>query len=125
MYDELHSRNDRTDAELFGNAPKVRKGTWILDATMASPDPNPLGSLPEPHGFFYRVTAVTAESAGTITVEIQQPVQQVKDLNGNNIIDTSLPHGSGGNVYGIAVVMENVVEVFDRKTLTSVITPVP
>lgn len=117
-----------------GNRPNVRKGVWILDATMFQPVASSLGpTTPEPHGFFYRVIAVTNETSpagavpGTITVELQQEIQQVRDMAGNVIPDTLNPHGTGNPLtpYGVAAILDNVVEVFDRKTLSSVITPVP
>jgi prepilin-type N-terminal cleavage/methylation domain-containing protein len=126
----------RTDLTLIysGTRPNVRKGTWLLDATMYQPVASQFGATtPEPHGFFYRVISVTDEQApsggnpGTITVELQQQIQSVSDMNGTPIPDSLNPHGNGNpfTPYGVVAVLDNVVEVFDRKTLTSVITPVP
>ena len=125
-----------TELRLYysGARPNVRKGTWILDTTMFEPVASAFGqTTPEPHGFFYRVIAVTDETSpaganpGTITVELQQPIQQVYDMFGKPIADSLSPHVNGNPLtpYGIVAILDNVVEVFDRKTLTSVITPVP
>jgi len=75
-----------------GTAPSIRKGSWVLDATIV----NALGQ-PEPHGYFYRVVNVTDNATGTMTIELQSNPKQ------------STPGG-----YGVLVVMENVVEVFEK-----------
>src|SRR5439155_5261000 len=49
--------------------PALRKGSWILDATMVHTNPGGVGGpfRPDPHGFFYRVTGVTdLPAVGTI-----------------------------------------------------------
>jgi hypothetical protein len=70
--------------------PAVRRGTWILDATLA----------PQIHGFFYRVVGTAAPvSAGGTQMQMDIELQ-------------SNPKASTDN--GVAVVMENVVEVFER-----------
>jgi hypothetical protein len=94
-----------------GSRPNVRKGTWILDATMY----NPVKMQSDPHGIFYRVVNVNDDTPGVLILEIQNPAKQSSD-NGS-----PLP----ANWYGITIVMEHVVEVFDRQTLTKVIVPVP
>jgi hypothetical protein len=92
-----------------GSRPNVRKGTWILDATMF----NYVTMQPDPHGFFYRVVNVNDDNPGVLILEIQNPAKQSSvDVN------TNTP-------YGITIMMEHVVEVFDRSTLTKVIVPVP
>ena len=94
-----------------GSRPAVRKGTWILDATMY----NRVTMQPDPHGIFYRVVNVNDDTPGVLILEIQNPAKQSSD-NGS-----PLP----ANWYGITIVMEHVVEVFDRSTLSKVIVPVP
>ena len=93
-----------------GAKPNIRRGSWILDATMT----NPTGQA-EPHGYFYRVVSVNDDTPGQLTLEIQTPAQA-------NTFATV-----GGNTvnYGLAVVMDYVSEVFERKVLTKVIVPVP
>lgn len=70
--------------------PAVRRGTWILDASL----------VPDIHGYFYRVVGTAAPTAvsgnvNTMQVELQSNAQATVDQ-------------------GVAVVMENVVEVFQR-----------
>jgi hypothetical protein len=79
------------DTSLHQDAPAIKRGSWILDATLLQ------NSI---HGYFYRVVGVApAVSAGgtvmTMDVELQ-----------NNPV--------AGADHGVAVVMENVVEVFQR-----------
>ncbi|HEV3238210.1 MAG TPA: prepilin-type N-terminal cleavage/methylation domain-containing protein [Gemmataceae bacterium] len=76
--------------------PPVRKGSWILDATVVNAANNP-----EPHGHFYRVVSVTDGAAGTMILEFQNPPKQ----------STMITPTTG---YGVLVVMENVVEVFEK-----------
>jgi hypothetical protein len=71
-----------------GQKPSIRKGGWVLDATVAS-DP--------PRGYFYRVTNVTDTSPNSMNLETQ-----------TNLIAT----GSA-----VIVIMQNVVEVFDRAAI--------
>lgn len=71
-----------------GNKPKLRKGGWIMDAT---PGPE--------QGFFYRAVSVKDTSANTVTIEVQTPFRFKTDKAGT------------------LVVMENVIEVFERGTL--------
>jgi hypothetical protein len=66
--------------------PDVQTGAWIFDATMQ----------PDPHGYFYRVLSATPTSATTMDVEVQTPFRN-----------------SGP---ATIVIMDNVVEVFERGT---------
>ena len=50
--------------------------------------------VPDPHGYFYRVVGVTQTSGNTMDVEVQTPLR------------------AGGN--GVVVVLDNVVEAFQR-----------
>jgi hypothetical protein len=65
--------------------PPIRRGGWILDATME----------PDPHGYFYRVVGVTDTGPGSMDIEVQTNVTV------------------GANP-GVLLVLENVVEVFDK-----------
>jgi hypothetical protein len=76
--------------------PALRAGSWILDATMPSATSGIL-----PRGYFYRVTSVT-------------------DLGGNQMelgLQTPARAGVQGEV-SQAIVLENVVEVFEKAPLT-------
>jgi hypothetical protein len=65
--------------------PKIRNGSWILDAYMS---PNDV------HGFFYRVVNVTDTSSGSMDLELQTNAKATASQ-------------------GVAVVMDDVAEVFD------------
>jgi hypothetical protein len=79
----------------------VRKGSWILDASMVAPSgPGRQPPVCQPHGYFYRVVGVSDTSAG-LRLELQSPPKA----------STIAP---GGQPYGVLVVMENVVEVFEK-----------
>jgi hypothetical protein len=79
----------------------IRKGSWILDASMVAPSgPGRQPPICQPHGYFYRVVGVTETSAG-LRLELQSPPKA----------STITPNGQP---YGVLVVMENVVEVFEK-----------
>jgi hypothetical protein len=90
--------------------PKLRKGNWILDGTMYN---SPFQS-PEVHGYFYRIIGVTDLGGTLMSLEIQQP----------SLVDAGLASNNGaGNPTGLLIIMENVAEVFERKTLSPNIGP--
>jgi hypothetical protein len=72
-----------------GQKPNIRKGGWVLDATVTS-DP--------PRGYFYRIADV--EETGPASMNLQTQT---------NLIETGA---------SVIVIMQNVVEVFDRNTQT-------
>ena len=78
------------------NTPDVAVGGWILDGTMQ----------PDPHGYFYRVVGVTAPAPSPT-----QPGWMVMDVE----VQTPL-RGTGSTSTGVVVIMDNVVEVFERGT---------
>jgi hypothetical protein len=69
--------------------PPIRKGVWVLDATMP-----PQGGT-DPHGFFYRVVGVTDEATNCVLLELATRPRK-------------------GTTQGVLIVMENVVEVFEK-----------
>jgi hypothetical protein len=78
--------------------PPIRKGGWILDATVVDPatlSQNP--PTPSPQGFFYRVTDVTEVTtpATGIALQLDQPLRP-------------------GSAQRVIVIMEGVVEVVER-----------
>jgi hypothetical protein len=73
--------------------PPIRRGRWILDATMQPPNP---------HGYFFRVVGVTDTGPGSMDVEVQFPPQ----VSANP---------------GVLLVLENVVEVFPKGTASSTV----
>jgi hypothetical protein len=75
--------------------PPLRRGSWILDASpTASTDPPDLGNL---HAFFYRVVDIT-DTGTTLQLDLQTPLR------------------AGVTTTGIIVVMENVADVFERRS---------
>jgi type II secretory pathway pseudopilin PulG len=76
-----------------GDRPTVRRGSWILDATMSANDPQ---------GFYYRVTDVgeptVSGSESTIDVQLETPIRRG-------------PLGTKSRVF---LVQDRVLEVFDK-----------
>ena len=70
--------------------PSVRKGAWVLDATMPS-----RGDDFEPHGYFYRVVGVSDVGANTVVMELETKPKRYTSQ-------------------GVLIVMENVIEVFEK-----------
>ena len=73
--------------------PAIRKGSWILDNTVIGP-----GNTVNANGFFYRVVNVTDTSATTMDLELL----------------TQGRRGANNSNNAFIVVMDGVVEVFDR-----------
>jgi Tfp pilus assembly protein PilV len=88
--------------------PALRRGGWILDATLA--DAN---GLPDPQGIFYRVVNVDDSTPGALVVELQTPIV------GRST--STLPQTTQRTI----VVLEKVVEVFTKKDVSSVAPPMP
>ena len=85
---------------------EIRKGSWVLDATVSS-DAN--GLLRQ--GEWYRVVSVTDGANGTYSLEVHKPVARVGF--------TVNPANTGAGAYtGTLVSMPGVAEVFDRDPLT-------
>jgi Tfp pilus assembly protein PilV len=80
-----------------GNPPNIRAGGWILDASasVAGTDPSDLGNY---HAFFYRVTTATDLGGGQMQLDLQSPLRAALQTT------------------GVVVVMEDVAEVFERRT---------
>jgi hypothetical protein len=83
------------------NRPAIRKGGWILEPTIVGTG----SSAPNTNGYFYRVVNVSDVTS---------------DLSGFNAIDLELLTNRRSATYGIdpalgvVVIMEGVVEVFER-----------
>lgn len=82
-------------------APPLRRGDWILDASVkdAANDPPDTGNL---HSFFYRVVEVT-DTGTTVELELETPLQAAID-------------GATATTPGIIVFLENVANVYERRT---------
>jgi Tfp pilus assembly protein PilV len=87
-----------------GTKPAIRRGQWILDATLSDANGNPA-----PQGIFYRVVNVDDSTAGSLGLELQTP----------------LLGGPSGNNQRVILVLNNVVEVFTRTDVTQVSPPMP
>lgn len=86
-------------------SPAVRKGAWILDASILDSFGNP-PTTTQPtliHNYFYRVSGVTQNANSSVTLDFQNPVRESVPL-------TTMPAGTTG----VAVVLDNVVEVFEK-----------
>jgi hypothetical protein len=80
-----------------GDKPAFRKGVWLLDVTYDA-----TATVRVPHGDFYRVVGSTDLAPGQTQLEIQ------------GTLKADLPPPAGQNPAGAIVLMEQVVEVFDR-----------
>jgi len=97
------------------NKPVIRNGNWILDATVIAIDKSsgaPKVS-PDPHGNFYRVVNVTE---GTTLDPVTQQLQNyvILELQRNIKKGSSTALSSLSVMQGILVVMDNVIEVFEK-----------
>lgn len=80
-----------------GQAPKLRKGYWLLDATMVP-------EAPEPHGYFYRVVSL---------VDYPNASPAHMDVT----VQSAFRGRFGTSNQGTVVVLDNVAEVFLMGTL--------
>jgi prepilin-type N-terminal cleavage/methylation domain-containing protein len=78
--------------------PTIRRGGWVLDATMMDPA-NPNDPTYSPHAYFYRVVDVS-EGNGTTTLELQTPAVASSPSQG-----------------GIAFILDHVSEVIIKPTM--------
>lgn len=87
---------------------EVRKGSWVMDATLG----NDTANRPLRHGEFYRVISVTEDTAnGTYTLEVHKPIVRADGLF-NRARTTDFAYT------GTLVVMPAVVDVYERPMLT-------
>jgi hypothetical protein len=87
-----------------GAKPALRRGGWVLDATMGNDD----SGKPTPQGIFYRVVNVDDSTPGQVVLELQ----------------TQLLGGPSNSARTI-VVMEKVIDVFTKKDVTNVAPAMP
>jgi prepilin-type N-terminal cleavage/methylation domain-containing protein len=84
-----------------GSAPNLRVGNWVLDATpipAAAGSPQPYSQM---HSAFYRVVGITETSDTSMDLEVQSPLAGFT---------------AGTTTNGTIVVMDDVAEVFDKRT---------
>src|SRR5262249_49721782 len=86
-----------------GNKPVLRKGGWVLDATMTTD--NAGNSVPR-DAIFYRAVNVDDSTAGQLDVELQTPL-------------------AAGPTNRTIVVLENAVEVFPKYDINNKSAPMP
>jgi len=89
--------------------PAVRRGGWILDATIFNYD-----GTPQPQGYFYRVTNVDDSDPVRIKLDLQDELRSPA---------LDLPSAANPRPRRVIVVMENVVEVFPKGLITSTSAP--
>ncbi len=90
----LQNNTVAVDYSLQGSPPAVRVGEWILDATTNAAMPSPR------HATFHRVVAVNDLGGNLMEYEVQTPFRGF----------------SGASQPGRIIVLEGVVEVFERGT---------
>jgi prepilin-type N-terminal cleavage/methylation domain-containing protein len=96
-------------------APNIRKGSWILDATIvynSTRTPIPPLVPSDVHGYFYRVTGITQSGPNSLDLSIQG---SLRGFNPPASFNTT-----GPNNPGYIVVMDNVVDVFERNNFVGV-----
>jgi hypothetical protein len=93
---------DAADLPPGQDVPAVRPGGWILDSTVVKSG----GTIPDPHGDFYRVINITQITKLNQSTNQLAPVM-VLELN------TPVKH-SASNGEGVLTVMDNVAEVFQK-----------
>jgi hypothetical protein len=107
--------------------PAVRKGQWILDASMATPQvpgsKPPISTLVSARGHFYRVVSVSdpvldANNNVYVSVEVQTPLRGWPD---GAFQVTPIPNNGpaawpGQGQLGTVVIFDNLVEVFEQGT---------
>jgi hypothetical protein len=79
--------------------PALRAGGWVLDATIL-PSPVP-GKLPQPHGFFYRVTEVVQTGPNTVQLSCATPFKEFPAATQTN---------------GVVMVLDGVAEVIEKRS---------
>jgi Prokaryotic N-terminal methylation motif len=100
--------------------PEIRPGRWILDATvLAFPTTTVSSPSADPHGDFYRVVnvtegvtynnPVTGKTLPAVLLELQTPI-----LKSSFIPGSPGPPVAPGPQQGVLVVMDNVIEVFQK-----------
>ncbi len=88
-----------------GAKPVIRRGGWILDATMTDSS----GNL-SPQGVFYRVVDVDDSTPNVLDLELQ-----------SNLAGDAL----GGPANRVIIILENVVEVFPKYDISHNSAPMP
>src|SRR5262249_20794588 len=110
--------NTVTLLALGAPAPSLRRGQWVLDASMATvpvPNTNPQQyTLVSARGFFYRIVSVSEpDAAGDVSIEVQTP------LRGWNPPDLAFPVSTDPDApgqVGTVIIFDNLIEVFEDGT---------
>ncbi len=102
--------NSVTIAANAQSTPNVRRGGWVAFSVLIRP--TALGNVPTvpyPAFDFYRIAAVTDDIStnGTMTLEFEQPLRTYSTTSFGG-------QYNGGTLTGTLVVLDNLLEVFDR-----------
>jgi hypothetical protein len=99
------------------NTAELRKGTWVMDATIGSTtDPFDNVTRPLRHAEFYRVLSVTDLGTGFLALEVHKPVTRPDGM-------VYLPNTAKFQYTGTLVVLPAVADVFERPQLSASYTP--
>jgi prepilin-type N-terminal cleavage/methylation domain-containing protein len=85
-------------------APNLRRGNWIGFSQIVTTTPLGVPITPYPTLDLYRVTGINTDTPGAAILDLETPVKT---------------NGPAGNYSGTAVVFDNLVEVFDRGTVSA------
>lgn len=95
--------------------PQVRKGGWVLDASMEGVGSPVLNNWA--HGYFYRVVGLTDNGDNTMDLELQTPlrldVDTITPAHGEAWTGLATPAPARSRT-GRVFVLDNVVEVFEK-----------
>jgi hypothetical protein len=110
------NRNPKELLISYGSSPKpaIRRGSWVLDATLWNYDSNGKLTRPDPQGYFYRVVNVDDSVAGVLALELQTP-----------LLGGPLPPKNGNTFNRAIVVMDKVIEVFTKTDVARVAPQMP
>jgi hypothetical protein len=89
---------------------EIRKGTWVMDATLAANKDGDGVTRQLRHAEFYRVVSVTDQGNGTVTLEVHKPIARPDGM-------INLSATSTYAYQGTLVVMPGVADVFERPNL--------
>lgn len=95
--------------------PQVRKGGWVLDASLESVNQPAVNGWA--HGYFYRVVGIAETGMGSMDLELQTPLREDVDTITQMRADEkwwALPGPPFRLRTGRIIVLENVVEVFEK-----------
>jgi Prokaryotic N-terminal methylation motif len=93
------------DPTIGQEKPPIKAGSWILDATVTTP--SAAGLVGTPHGYFYRIVNITDATYTNAVNGATYPALLAE-------LQSQIQAGTSGAQQGVIVVMDNVIEVFNR-----------